>query len=419
MKKKTTDKEKGSKSSTQSAKIQIKGPGNKQVVNFKPTVGSEEPTRYIGQSQAADTLRPNSAELRAAEADGTKIVEAVLNITQRRKRSNQMRRLSKKLARLRMVARNQMAPEKRLKYRSQKLARNIIRKRFAGSRGASYGDLSVSDKISVDKMISGKAKLIARIAQRMMPVVRKAEQLRLQGVRTGRRPKKVKNGALGIMPNPKMVRSSYDYEREADIISENIALCILEGKAERIDQLMRAGLADRDSIQQYKKALSDPELAKRYSVVRDKAFDMLDKLIDVIANDPTIFYRAKDNIQKKHDFNPKNDKKKLKEEVLVEKQDIHPSLKKPGNHPSHAAAAKLRPIVQKITHERMAMAKKMQKQQNNTSAVKSKTKPAAKKTTKLKPKKPAGNKPSGNKSGGHSVHFRNGKISSIRFQGSN
>jgi hypothetical protein len=262
-------------------------------------------------------------------------------------------------------------------------------------------------------MISSKAKLIARIAQRMMPVVRKAEQLRLQGVRTGRKLNKIKNGSLG------MVRSSYDYEQEADFISENLALCILEGKAERIDQLMRAGLADRDSLQQYKKALSDPELAKRYSVVRDKAFDMLDKLIDVIANDPTIFYRAKDNIQKKHDFNPKNDKKRLKEEVLVEKQDIHPSLKKPGSHPSHAAAAKLRPVVQKITHERMAMAKKMQKQQNSTSkpAGKSKTKPAAKKTTKLKPKKPAGNKPSGNKA--HIRFHPNGRVKSVIWGGGN
>lgn len=398
--------------------IQIKGPGNKQVVNFKPSVGSEDPIRYIGQSQAADTLSPNSSDRRAA--DSPAVSEAVLDITQRRKRSNQMRRMSKKLARLRAVARNQLAPEKRLKYRAQKMARNIIRSRFAGSRGRNYNELNVSDKISVDRIINSKAKIIARLAQRLMPVVRKGDQIRLQGVRLHKSPTKLRNGNLGMMPSPKMVRQE-DFEQQADIIADNISLCILEGKSERMDQLLRAGLADRDSIMQYKKALDDPELAKRYSVLRDKTFEMLAKFIDTVTSDPTLFYRAKDNIQKKHDFNKKNDKKRMDEEVIQEKE-IHPSLKNPGNHVSHKTAKTLAPVVQKINQERLAMSKRINATKpaagNKPSGnAKKKTPLGAKKkpsSAQVKPKKPQ-NQATGNKR--HHIHFENGQIKRISIGG--
>lgn len=423
MKKKSTDKSDKSKSD----KIQIKGP-SKPTVNFKPTLGSEEPTRYVGQSQAADTLTPNSSERRAAEAEGTKIIEAVVDITQRRKRSNQMRRLSKKLARLRMFARNQMAPEKRLQVRAAKMARNIVRSRFAGSRGANYKDLTTSDKIAVDRMISNKAKLIARLANRVMPVVRKAEQLRLQGVRTGKKPKKVNNGGLGVMPRPKLVRVE-SIQAHEDMIAENIAFCLLEGKNDRIDQLLRAGLADRDSLMQYKKALNDPELAKRYSLLRDKAFDMLNKLIDTIATDPTIFYRAKDNIQKKHDFNTKNDKKQMKEELVLEKKgDIHPSLKNTDKHPSHEGAKNREELVNKENKRRMALHSQMNRRseqmKNKQSAMKSnsdkkKAKPAgAKKKPTLAAKKPLNRAGAQGQSMGsrHKMRFdENGRIKSITW----
>lgn len=305
MKKKDKDKGSATSSKAQST-IKVEGAKKSSAVFNPPQDQTDDPTRYVGQTPAASTLTPNSSDRRAD--DSRAVSEAVVSITTRRKRANLMRRLATKLTRLRMFARNQMAPESRLTARANKLARNTVRSRFAGQRGKNYKDLSVSDKIAVDSMINNKQKLIKRIAQRLLPVVRKSEQLRLQGVRRGKKGKKVNNaGGLGIMPNPKLDRAE-EVLRQQDIIAENIAYCILEGKTDKIDKLLKAGLADKSSVQQYKKALENPELAKKYSVLRDKAFEMLDKLIDTITLDPTIYFRTKDNIQKKYDHNKKNDK---------------------------------------------------------------------------------------------------------------
>lgn len=318
MKKPKSEKSSGSKGSAgaksdskSSEKIAIKGL-SKSAVNFNPVAGSlDEPTKYVGQTPAASTLEPNSSN---KNPQNQPVIEAVLSITARRKRSNQMRRMSGKLTRLRAAKQNQFASKDRLVYRSQKMARNIVRSRFAGKRGANYSNLSPSDKIAIDTMLKGKSKLIARIAKRLLPVTRKAEFLRLQGVRTGKKPARItRAGGLGYMPKPKLVTSNTEYDGE--IIAENLALCLLEGKSDKLDQLMRAGLADRDSINLYRKALADPEYAKKYSVLRDKAFDMLDKLIDTITTDQTIFFRTKDNIQKKYDFNKSNNKKRMNESM--------------------------------------------------------------------------------------------------------
>lgn len=72
--------------------------------------------------------------------------------------------------------------------------------------------------------------------------------------------------------------------------------------ANKLDLLLKAGLAEYRSYAQYKKALANPEMAKRYSIYRDKSFDVLYKLIEAVTTDPTVFYRVKNNIQKKYDM---------------------------------------------------------------------------------------------------------------------
>ena len=108
-------------------------------------------------------------------------INEVLTIQQRQKRKVLARRLKSKLARARMIAKKKMAPPAKLKTRSQRKARDLIRKRF--SAGKNYNNLSPAEKIMLDKRIESKQKLIAKIAKRLLPKVRKAEAERLKSYR--------------------------------------------------------------------------------------------------------------------------------------------------------------------------------------------------------------------------------------------
>lgn len=108
---------------------------------------------------------------------------APLSIVQRLKKARQMRRMAPRMKRMRAMRKFRMAPKERLKYRAQKQARNLIRKRVAGKLGAKYATLSASQKISVDRLVAKKSGRINSIATRLMPKVRKAEIERLKSAR--------------------------------------------------------------------------------------------------------------------------------------------------------------------------------------------------------------------------------------------
>lgn len=126
------------------------------------------------------------------------IIEKVLSLSQRRQRALIMRKNKAKIERAKEMARTRFAPDTRLKKRAHEMARNIVRRRFAGERGMEYATLSPSDKINVDKMIDSKVALIKKIAERIFPRVKKAETQRLASVRTGK--KAVQQGGLSQSP---------------------------------------------------------------------------------------------------------------------------------------------------------------------------------------------------------------------------
>ena len=107
----------------------------------------------------------------------------VLNIQQRRKRKLQLRRLKSKIMRGRKIARKRMATPEKLKKRASRAARNIVRKKVAGARGAKYADLPVSARMEIDKKVEKRKALVQRLAKRLAPKVRKAERERLARVR--------------------------------------------------------------------------------------------------------------------------------------------------------------------------------------------------------------------------------------------
>lgn len=93
MKKKSTSEKTGN--TTKSKVIQLKGPPSKSVVNFKPTIGSEDPLRHIGQSQAAQTLSTNSPE--SINKDNSQIAESAFTKQYKHLRNAKIRRANKNL----------------------------------------------------------------------------------------------------------------------------------------------------------------------------------------------------------------------------------------------------------------------------------------------------------------------------------
>jgi len=139
----------------------------------------EELKKYLPKE-----LHPHAAEIHKQINEET-IFEAVLDIATRRKRAIAMRRREPRLQRQKVLALKRFASDLKLKRRAQNLARNLVRARVAGKRGANYKNLSTSDKIAVDKMIQGKEKLIKAVAARMYQRVRKREMERVSRVRSG------------------------------------------------------------------------------------------------------------------------------------------------------------------------------------------------------------------------------------------
>ena len=110
------------------------------------------------------------------------LTEAPLTVQQRVAKGRVMKRLAPKMARARAKAAKRMAAPRQLKMRAQKAAITAVRKKVAGDRGINYNNLSPNDKIAVDKLVAKKKGLVAKIAKKLLPIVRKKEQARLKAL---------------------------------------------------------------------------------------------------------------------------------------------------------------------------------------------------------------------------------------------
>jgi len=115
----------------------------------------------------------------------TELDETVLNIQQRQKRAQVMRRYKVKIERAREVAKKRMASEGNIKKRSYAKARQIFRKKYAGSRGAEYENLGPSEKMEIDRVIDKKSKAIKKLAIKLIPKIKRAEYARLASFTKG------------------------------------------------------------------------------------------------------------------------------------------------------------------------------------------------------------------------------------------
>ena len=106
------------------------------------------------------------------------LFEKPLTPQQRIARGRLMKRLAPKLARKRKIAAKKKASPEILKKRAFAKARDILRAKYLKDKD--YNSLSYSEKLSIDKKISGKTTLIKKIAKKLMPKIKKAEAERLR-----------------------------------------------------------------------------------------------------------------------------------------------------------------------------------------------------------------------------------------------
>lgn len=112
---------------------------------------------------------------------GMKISESVeeldeaLTLQQRRQRAITMRKFKAKIANAKKRAMKKPATMEKLKKRARKAAINILRAKLGGEGGKSYGNLSVSQKIMIDKKVEKKKGAIDRIAKKLVPQMKRKE----------------------------------------------------------------------------------------------------------------------------------------------------------------------------------------------------------------------------------------------------
>lgn len=110
----------------------------------------------------------------------TLTVEA-LTLQQRRKRSLVMKRHGKRIAMKRQRALKKKAQPDALKKRALKKARMILTKKML--KGRDLSKLSISDKQRLEDRLDSKKAIIAKLAKKLLPVVKKAENERIAKMR--------------------------------------------------------------------------------------------------------------------------------------------------------------------------------------------------------------------------------------------
>lgn len=153
MKKKT---EKSSKAG-KNALIQIKGL-QKSAVNFKPTTDGDDPTKYVGQTDAASSLKPFSSEAGHTPANERAVTEGILSGSDRAKRRAETRRTMRSDSSItRTAARRTLdVPTSRLSAVMNRKIRATTRQMVSGKTYGNYRKLSMAGKDASDRIMTGR-----------------------------------------------------------------------------------------------------------------------------------------------------------------------------------------------------------------------------------------------------------------------
>ena len=105
------------------------------------------------------------------------VLDEIMSKAARMKRSRMMKMKGKMIARKRMISMKRKASPEKLKKRAMKKARDIVAKKILKDRSKS--DLSISGKENLEKKLNKKKGIIAKIAKKILPKIRSAENERL------------------------------------------------------------------------------------------------------------------------------------------------------------------------------------------------------------------------------------------------
>lgn len=107
--------------------------------------------------------------------------EAPLTAQQRRQRGRTMKKFGSKIRAAKKRMANRKATPEKLIRRARKKAISIVRQKVAGDKGKNYSELSPAEKMLIDTKVQKRKSAIERIAKRMLPKVRKADQMKRAG----------------------------------------------------------------------------------------------------------------------------------------------------------------------------------------------------------------------------------------------
>ncbi len=105
--------------------------------------------------------------------------EASLSVSDRLRKRAQFRRLKSRIKISIKRAKMRRAGAPVIERRAKRAARMLMRRRFSG--GKKWSELSLGQRVSIDKRLKNKGKVVTRLAKRLAPKLRRAEQSRKLG----------------------------------------------------------------------------------------------------------------------------------------------------------------------------------------------------------------------------------------------
>jgi len=105
------------------------------------------------------------------------VLDEVMSKMVRMKKARMMKVKGKQIARKRKIAMKRKANPEKLKKRALKKARDIIAKKILKDKDKS--DLSIAGRETLEKKLAKKKAVIAKIAKKILPKIRSAENERL------------------------------------------------------------------------------------------------------------------------------------------------------------------------------------------------------------------------------------------------
>ena len=105
------------------------------------------------------------------------VLDEIMSKSTRMKKARMMKMKGKQIARKRKIAMKRKASPEKLKKRAAKKARDIIAKRILNDKKKS--DLSLAGRETLEKKLAKKKAVIAKIAKKILPKIRSAENERL------------------------------------------------------------------------------------------------------------------------------------------------------------------------------------------------------------------------------------------------